>query len=246
MVRLCWMGPGGLALVALGALVACGTPNTGGVVGAPSPQAALTRDPAAGQAPSEPALPEQPTPEPQPIQTADDPLPSAEPAPAGEPDEAGAVVVTAAAPDPAGAAGAPLSPGADDGGVPMPVTTGQVSLSLGPLPTDPSGELTLTVANGLDGAIYTEDLKTGCTVVMLESWDGAAWQPVSDCGVERLPRTVMIAPGHGLAVVIRPFDPGGSPVRPGSYRARFSYRLAPGPAGEEPAAVASEPFELRP
>ncbi len=108
-------------------------------------------------------------------------------------------------------------------------------------------DLTLAVSNGSTQTIYVEDMKTDCSIVTLLAKAGDGWETVWGCGMERLPRVVAIEPGGSEPVVIRPdsshiLTEGG--LGAGTYRARFSYRLAPGPEGEEPEVAFSAEFEI--
>lgn len=98
-----------------------------------------------------------------------------------------------------------------------------------------------TVANGLQHPIYTEDMKTDCSIVTLEYWDGTWWQPVLNCGMERLPAIAKIEAGQTVKVEIGTESShfGASPTAqkraPGvdKCRLKFTYWFTPGPEGFE-------------
>lgn len=112
--------------------------------------------------------------------------------------------------------------------------------------------ITVIIANGLSQPIYTADMKSDCSIVILEGWDGSAWQPLPACGMKRVPLTITIPPGEGQMVVLDPLSShfllGGDGSEPavgvGTYRISFTYRLEEGPEGEEPLEALSDSFEI--
>jgi hypothetical protein len=110
--------------------------------------------------------------------------------------------------------------------------------------------ITVTVANGRDQSIYSEDQKTDCSIVSLEHLAGDRWETVTGCGAERAPLIVELRRGATHSVRIDPtstnFQGGdGSPAaRAGTYRIVFTYRLAAGPEGVEPERVVSPTFRI--
>ena len=168
--------------------------------------------------------------------------------PTPEPMPPGSVV----APDTSATPGPSLTP---DFGTPVPVTVepGQITILLSE-PVYPKGQwVEATVANGFAQTIYTEDSKSDCSIAILERWDGVAWQPLLDCAMGRAPLVVAIGPGQGRTVTINPLstDFGGiaGATEPafiaGTYRIKFTYRLAPEPEGEEPYEAYSKTFDLQ-
>ncbi|MDI6772680.1 MAG: hypothetical protein QME77_08845 [bacterium] len=153
----------------------------------------------------------------------------------------------------AGVAGLPVALGAC--GEPV-VVPGKVTLSLGVRSLGPGDLIRIAVVNGLRQTIYTEDMKSDCSIVLLERYSGGAWQPLPGCALGRAPRVVAIAPGQVRPVEINPRsihflsgapkEPGRSPIGAGTYRIRFGYRLARGPEGEETHVVHSELFRVAP
>lgn len=91
------------------------------------------------------------------------------------------------------------------------------------------GKLTAVVANGTSGDIYVQDLRTACSIAVVERETVAAgqgWQPLPDCGAERLALVLPIAPGHGRTVRIDPqsLSTAGTPLVPGTYRLVVPWR----------------------
>ena len=141
----------------------------------------------------------------------------------------------------------PPQPMPEDFGEPVEVIAGQVTVSLTRSGFSQGDAIELTIANGLDQTIYTEDMKTACSIAILEVQDSDTWGPLLDCGMERLPLTLAIDSGMGRVVTIDPSGmvgamAGESSPAPGTYRIRFSYRTEPGPEGEEPHSVLSDEF----
>lgn len=153
---------------------------------------------------------------------------------------------------------AALTPGtvataAPDLGVPAQVEAGRVTISLSADSYAPGEAIATTISNGLRQTLYVEDSKSDCSIVTLERLEGGNWRPLPGCGMERLPLVVAIGPGRGRGVTINPLSthfgvaPGGSEPAFGSgrYRIKFTYRLAPGPEGQEREATRSEVFHIR-
>ena len=144
------------------------------------------------------------------------------------------------------------APGPDGGaGAPVPVVRGAVSV------TPDAGEyrmgavIKVTVANGTERPVYTEDFKTACTIVTLQRRDGADWTDMIGCALGRPTETVRIGPGLGRTAELDPASihlnntPGGPGFGTGSYRLMFTYRLDPAPGTGNPSVVYSEQFAVR-
>lgn len=108
-----------------------------------------------------------------------------------------------------------------------------------------------TVTNDSPQVIWTDDLKTDCTIAVLERQDGTVWQPQLYCNLERLSAAVSLPPHASLSVTIDPrsthfvVPPGAPPaVGPGRYRLSVPYRLTPGPEGEAPYRAVSTVFTI--
>ncbi|MDP9240607.1 MAG: hypothetical protein M3O55_08230 [Actinomycetota bacterium] len=100
------------------------------------------------------------------------------------------------------------------------------------------GKLTAVVANGTAGDIYVQDLRTACSIAVVEretDATGPRWAPLLDCGAERLALVLPIAPGHGRTVRIDPqsLSAAGTPLAPGTYRLVVPWRRAPQAAGAD-------------
>jgi hypothetical protein len=144
---------------------------------------------------------------------------------------------------------APSQSRPEDIGEPVEVIPGQVTLSLSRSGFSQEEVIEFTVANGLDQVIYVEDMKTSCSIAILEVQEDNAWTPLFNCGMERMSMTLAIDPGMGRVVSIDPSRadvavPGKSSLDPGTYRIRFIYRIEPGPEGDEPFSVLSEEFSV--
>jgi len=109
------------------------------------------------------------------------------------------------------------------------------------------GRISAIVANGTAGDIYVQDLRTACSIAVVERESDAAqhqWQPLPDCGAERLAVVLAIAPGHGRTVRIDPrsLASAGAPLVPGTYRLAVPWRLAPQPGAEADSVARSASF----
>jgi hypothetical protein len=132
-------------------------------------------------------------------------------------------------------------------GSPVPVTVGKVQVRLGKAAYRSGEVIQVTVANGLDKPVYTEDFKTMCTIVTLQRSQGGSWSDITGCALGRPTATVTLGPGLGQAVTIDPnsFHLRESPIGPGTYRVKFGYRLEQDPMGQEPLTAYSPEFSVR-
>jgi hypothetical protein len=110
-----------------------------------------------------------------------------------------------------------------------------------------------TITNGLDQTIYTLDMKTGCTIVILEKWNGSVWEALNVCGMARFPIVFAIGPSLERSVLLDPFSSAygiteqqGPYLDEGTYRILFTYRLEPGGEGDEPFSAYSKDFNIVP
>jgi hypothetical protein len=137
-------------------------------------------------------------------------------------------------------------------GEPMEVTHGQVAVTLRGASFSVGEAIEVSIANGLDQTLYTADMKAACSIITLEKSVADAWEEVVGCPMRRAPLVVSLAPGHGYTVSLDPKSDlfAASPQAPafgeGTYRIKFSYRLAPEPEGEEPFSVYSQEFRISP
>jgi len=140
----------------------------------------------------------------------------------------------------------------EDMGTVGPVTRGKVTVASSAPVAAAGAALSIRVGNGLESAVYTEDSKTDCSIVVLERKDGETWTRIAGCAVERPPAVVALGPGRVRDARIDPSSVhlggnGGSPAfGAGLYRIRFSFRTRPEPAGIEPETVFSDPFRIEP
>jgi hypothetical protein len=132
------------------------------------------------------------------------------------------------------------------------ILTSKVTLKVSESSYKKGERIVARVANGLQYSIYTEDMKTDCSIVTLEHWAGSRWQPLLNCGMERLTSIVRIEAGQAVRVEIQMAssnvgaNPGGQKVPLGmnKYRLKFTYRFSPGPEGFEPEVVYSDVFSI--
>jgi hypothetical protein len=101
--------------------------------------------------------------------------------------------------------------------------------------------VTATVANNGQRAIFADDMKTDCSIVMLQRRDGQNWTGYTTCAMERAPQTVALLPGEHRRMALRlAEDVTGS----GSFRVVFRFRLDRQPEGSEPELVTSPTFTV--
>jgi hypothetical protein len=100
--------------------------------------------------------------------------------------------------------------------------------------------------------VYTEDMKSDCSILTLQVAQGGDWRDVGACLAERAPRTVRIDPGQQLAVSLDLSSshfaagaPGPGSVPAGTYRLRLVYRFSSEPQGQTETAY-SPPFNIVP
>ena len=133
----------------------------------------------------------------------------------------------------------------------MPTTKGAVSVASGADRYPVGAPIRASVANGLDRAVYTEDFKTACSIVILQRHDGGTWTDILGCQLGRPTATVTIGPGQGRAVELDPSsfhlttDAGGPGFGAGTYRVKFTYRVEPAPRGEDQLTAYSPEFAIR-
>ncbi|HEV8558150.1 MAG TPA: hypothetical protein VGR06_17390 [Actinophytocola sp.] len=178
-----------------------------------------------------------------------EPAATSESVPAGGSDGADATSITArptiGTPGPApGPVGGP--------GSPVPFVAGEVSVKLDAGEYRVGGKIRVTVSNGMDRPVYTEDFKTVCSIAILQRKDGGGWTDITGCALGRPTVTVTIGPGLGQRIEIDPASfhltrggPGGPAFGAGTYRVKFTYRGEPTLGGEDPFTAYSPEFTIR-
>jgi hypothetical protein len=148
-----------------------------------------------------------------------------------------------------GSGGPAPAPGPVGGsGAPVPIAKGNVSVQLDASQYRVGAVIHVTVANGTDRPIYTEDFKTDCSIVILQRRDGTAWTDVLGCRLGRPTMTVQIGPALGRTVALDPTGfhlAGGQAFGNGTYRVKFTYRSDPALGGEDPFTAYSAEFAMR-
>jgi hypothetical protein len=139
-----------------------------------------------------------------------------------------------------------------DLGAPVKTEAGKVTLTLDAKAYPMGQKIRVTVANGLDRTIYSDDMKTSCTILIVEQESAGKWSPVPGCPMERMPFSVAIGPGMGRTIEIDPgaslFDgvqPGQSGLPAGNYRIRFTFRFAPEEGAAETESSLSDTFSVQ-
>lgn len=163
-------------------------------------------------------------------------------------------VPSAVSPDPptTGSAKPVVAPTGADGplGRRAAVTNGQVTVRV----TKPSfslkEEIVAVVANGLSREIRVQDLRTGCSVGVLERRVAAGqdlWKALPDCGSERRPVVLPVAPGLGRTIRIEPQSVAadGTALPAGTYRLVVQWTTGATLSGATHTSGISAPFTVR-
>ncbi len=104
-------------------------------------------------------------------------------------------------------------------------------------------DIEASITNGRDDTVYTEDLRTSCTIAVLERQDQKQWTPLPDCGAERTASVLAIGPDRRRTIKITAESLDGA-LTPGTYRLTVQWRTAPAPEGQFGNQTHSQPFEL--
>lgn len=132
-------------------------------------------------------------------------------------------------------------------GYPVHVRDGKVTVRISSRTYRPGAPVVAVVTNGLHRAIYTQDAKSDCSILLLQRLDRGSWADVTGCALGRPPLVVAIGASHARTVAI---DPGsvnfadGMPTAtlpPGTYRLRLTYGFG-AQDEQEPMATVSPPF----
>jgi len=146
----------------------------------------------------------------------------------------------------------PVEPAPSDVGEPVSVDRGKVVVRLSKAEFRVGEVVVVTVANGLDRTIYSDDFKTDCSIVTLERRAGSEWAPITGCALGRPTMTVAVGSGRGRTITIDSRSmhlqkaAAGAPLAFGAgiYRITFRYRFSPQMgAGEQ--TVYSVTFQVR-
>jgi hypothetical protein len=176
----------------------------------------------------------------------DEPAATRESVPAG----GGSGTGTAASGIASSSPGVPPAP-VGNSGTTVPFVKGEVSVKLDAGDYRAGSVIHVTVSNGMDRPVYTEDFKTACSVVILQRQDGGTWTDVLGCKLGRPTTTVTFGPGTGQTVELDPasFHLAGNGAGPafgaGTYRVKFTCRPDPAAGGEDPLVAYSPVFTVR-
>jgi hypothetical protein len=142
-------------------------------------------------------------------------------------------------------------------GSPVPVDSGSTSGPSGAATTSVSVKVDasqyrtgavigVTVVNLSSQAVFTEDQKADCTVVILSRRSGSGWTSISPCGSERAARTVSIGPGeaHQASIDLASANFAEQPAGSGEFRVAFSFRRQATPEAGEDGRVESATFAI--
>jgi hypothetical protein len=146
----------------------------------------------------------------------------------------------------------PVESTPSDVGEPVSVERGKVVVRLAKVGFRVGEVVVVTVANGLDRTIYSDDFKTECSIVTLERQVASRWESITGCALGRPTMTVAIGSERGRTITIDPRSmhlqkaAAGAPLAfgAGTYRITFRYRFSPQMgAGEQ--TVYSATFQVR-
>jgi hypothetical protein len=142
----------------------------------------------------------------------------------------------------------PSAESLSESGSPVPFVPGEVSAKLGSDGYPVGAVIHVTVSNGLDHPIYTEDSKTACSIVFLQRQDADSWHDIVGCRLGRPTSIVAIDSVLGRRIELDPtsFHLSDGTGRPafdaGRYRVSFTYRVDPDIAAAEPMIAYSAEF----
>ena len=128
-------------------------------------------------------------------------------------------------------------------GEPAEGTPGQVTIVASSTTYTVEQDIEASITNGRDDTVYTEDLRTSCTIAVLERQDQKQWTPLPDCGAERTASVLAIGPDRRRTIKITAESLDGA-LTPGTYRLTVQWRTAPAPEGQFGNQTHSQPFEL--
>lgn len=151
----------------------------------------------------------------------------------------------------AGSAGAPTTKPAAD----PTAETGTVTVVPAATTYGTAQVISVTVHNGLAGAIFALGNHTGCTSVQLEQAHGAGWQAIAGCmSDEPHPRLLEIKAGTSMTILLTPQQSAGADAAQaadvhstwptGTYRAALTYVTSPDEAFSQGVTVSSTPFVI--
>lgn len=128
----------------------------------------------------------------------------------------------------------------------MATTSGQIVVEAAEAVFDSGQVVSGTVSNGTVETIYVEDLRTGCSIAVLQRQE-TDWVSMPDCGAERMAAVRAIGPGRGRAIVIDPqsVESSGGELDSGTYRLVVAWRTTPDQQGFKDPQSYSAAFEIR-
>jgi hypothetical protein len=134
-------------------------------------------------------------------------------------------------------------------GQPTEVVPGAITITPSAADYERGSPISAIIGNGLRHTIYTEDLRSDCSILFLERQDATGWQQVPGCNVRRSPATVAIGSSRGRTVVIDPssdaflavLGPSEVPLHEGTYRFTLTYQAG---ASGQSLSVSSTAFQI--
>jgi hypothetical protein len=132
-------------------------------------------------------------------------------------------------------AGTPLASASAKAVLSSQITPGQVTLTLSKQQYGTEDLFLMTIHNGLDQAIWTQDHQTSCSSLVLGRLDQGAWQPVGQCALAR--RAPAMATPAGSSISQR-LDHAqkmatGAGWSVGTYRVSLTYCMSQNSVGSD-------------
>ena len=106
-------------------------------------------------------------------------------------------------------------------------------------------EIVVTIENGLDTPITSQDQRTYCSIIILEQQLAAGWQPVNNCTANAPGQEVTIHPDSVATVTLIPNQLSDGIITSGTYRATLLYTTGPSFRPAQTSTASSAEFLVR-
>lgn len=106
-------------------------------------------------------------------------------------------------------------------------------------------EIVVTITNGLDTPITSQDQRTYCSIIIVEQQHAAGWQPVTNCTANAPSQEVTINPDSVATVTLSPNQLSDGIITSGTYRATLLYTTGPSFRPAQTSTASSAQFLVR-
>lgn len=106
-------------------------------------------------------------------------------------------------------------------------------------------EIVVTIGNGSDSPITSQDQHTYCSIIILEQQHESGWQPVNNCTANAPGQEVTIEPDAVDTVRLSPNQLSDGMITPGTYRATLLYTTGPSFRPAQTSTASSAQFFVR-